>query len=401
MFGRIQNFLKSSRICWLGMQIACLCVIGLSADGQTLANTPSSDLRAAALALKSGQHARAHRLFKTIAEREQNSLAQYTLGLMAENGWEGSPPSAERACHWFEKAAHTGHDKSMVKLGHCLKTGTLMRHAQGSDQQKNSAAYWFQRAADMGHVEALCHLGELYRQGAGVPINTAKALQLCFHAAHSGSSWAQRQVGQHFASQSHFDFGQAAYWYQQAAVNGDAPAAYALAELYYQNPGVVTERFDLAGRDHHMLARDWYEVAAGLGHTAAYAKTAVLYYQALHQALNTTRTTRNAAPGQTTATDRELLAKTYLWLRASYVAHTPSSPSAIQSQLDQKISQSVLNKLKKILPLLPKSWIPNLESKIAAHFEQYPVYWPEQPSAPARVAQALSRPHNGQRYQPR
>lgn len=367
--------------------------------------TLKPSLREAALALRNAQYNRAHQLFSIIAQRDNSPLAQYTLGLLAENGWEKTKPNALHACQWYQKAAQRDHAKSMLKLGHCLKADILplppiAKTANANDQvtaykpanegahspqalDEHKAAFWYKKAADHGMTEALCHLGELYRTGQGVEVNTSRALQLCFHSAKSGSTWAQRMVAEHFAQQSHFDFAQAAYWYQQAATNGDGKAAYALAELYHSNPRIVTERFNLSERTHEDLARDWYEVAAGLGIKSAYPKTAVLYYQALNKTLNN--------PQKKLGAPTDLLAKTYVWLRASHIAHTPASANIKRTEQDRQISLSVLQKLKKILPLMPKSWLPDLESKVAAHFGKYPVRWPTNTNPTPETAQLAQR----------
>jgi TPR repeat protein len=377
-----------------------------------IASESKSNLRTAATALKSGEYEKAQRLFTDIAERERNPLALYTLGLMAENGWQAREPDALIACRWFEKAAFRGHDKSMVKLGQCLKNRTIntidnslinLATPPIPRDQLTTAAYWFRKAANTGHNEAFCHLGQLYKTAqGGVPQDSSKALQLCFHAARNGSAWAQRQVGQYFATKSLSDFAQAAYWYQQAAVNGDAPAAYALAELYFHNPLVMAERFSLENRDHRQLARDWYEVAAGLGLKAAYTKTALLYYQALNEALGkfnpSVRNQSLTKKGGKKSSDA-LLAKAYLWLRASHIAYSPNLPTASLTQADAKtrmnakISQSILEKLRKIMPLLPRTWIPDLEAKIQAHFQKYPTQWPVDAS-PDLNAERLAQAEN-------
>lgn len=356
---------------------------------------PKPTLRNAAVALKNEQYDQAQKLFTEIAHREANPIAQYTLGLLAENGWADTKPDFFRACRWYEQAAFKDHAKAMEKLGHCLKSGiiTVRDRKKTSSQTTTPAenyhtpAYWYRKAADGGVTEALCHLGELHRQGQGVEVSTLRALQLCFQAARAGSAWAQRVVGQHFAQQSHFDFAQAAYWYQQSAVNGDGQAAYALAELYFSNPTIVAERFQLASGTHEDLARDWYEVAAGLGIKSAYAKTGILYYRALNTALN--------QPKKQSGAPTNLLAKTYIWLRASHAAHTPKTPHLKTSAQDRKISANMQLKLKKILPLIPKNWMPSLEAKVVAHFEKYPVTWPStnspQGTTPAQIARHTGR----------
>lgn len=366
--------------------ITCALCLHSPLSATTYRTNATHTMHEAAFALRNKQYQHAHRLYTDIANQQANPDALFTLGLMAEKGWDNGKPHALRACNWYRLAAHQEHGQAMEKLGHCYRAGVLRAAGQSAaskNAETQTPAYWYSRSAAKGNTQALCHLGELHRLGQGVERNSARALQLCFEAARGGSTWAQRVVGQHFAQQSHFDFAQAAYWYQQAAVNGDGQAAYALAELYHSNPKIVAERFQWQSANGATLARDWYEVAAGLGVKSAYAKTGILYYQALNSALKN--------PSRQSGMAAKLLAKSYIWLRASHAAHTPNSPDHKASQHDQAISKNMRSKLRSILPLMPKDWVPALEDKIITHFEKHPLSWQRDPrrlpTAKTQVAQ--------------
>lgn len=284
----------------------------------------------------------------------------------------------------------------MERFGNCLAQGTittvmktaLMKSGETPKMpEAMSPAYWYEKAAEAGHTDAWCRLGELYRTGKTRPTEPVRALQLCLRAAQAGSVWAQRKVANHFAAQSTFDFAQAAYWYQRAAIEGDAPAAYALGELFYHNATAAAEHFNLQGRHHKDYAREWYEVAAGLGFEPAYAKTAILYHQKLEETLKQQQDITKESAAVST-----LMAKAYVWLSASQSIHQPDPITGQISKRDNRIFVSVESKLQELLLIMPNQWMPELDKKVVAHLGKYPSAWTTNADTPKQLIARYTYP---------
>jgi TPR repeat protein len=71
-----------------------------------------------------------------------NVQAQYTLGLMYEQGY-GVTQDKSRAVLCYRKAAEEGHVQAQYRLGY------LSRHGQGVPRNLQQAALWYEKAA--GH----------------------------------------------------------------------------------------------------------------------------------------------------------------------------------------------------------------------------------------------------------
>lgn len=101
------------------------------------------------------------------AYRQNNSIAQYYLGCIYENGSRGITQDSKTAFYWFEKAANNGHVKSMYYL------------ARDYFKDRENKRYWMQKAADNGDMEARYFgMAHSYEDGTFTEINLHKALQL-------------------------------------------------------------------------------------------------------------------------------------------------------------------------------------------------------------------------------
>jgi uncharacterized protein len=97
-----------------------------------------------------------------------DARAQYTMGLMYEQGY-GVTPDQSQARAWFEKAAEMGEANAQYRLG------SLYYHGQGRPRDLIEAARWYTRAAEQGDTSAQAALANLYLSGEGVPRDSAKA----------------------------------------------------------------------------------------------------------------------------------------------------------------------------------------------------------------------------------
>lgn len=128
---------------------------------------------------------RAFELFSIAAERGV-AESMYTLGYMYENG-VGIEKDLAKSNYWFTQSALAGDVFAANRLG----------NAAFQNNQGEEAIRWYQIAADQQDVDGEFNLGFCYESGMGTPINMKKAK----------------------------------YWYQRAALQGDAEAKRKLKEL--------------------------------------------------------------------------------------------------------------------------------------------------------------------------
>jgi len=134
--------------------------------------------------------------------------AQYNLARCYLEG-RGVSRDPATAVKWFTSAAEAGHRNAEYTLGVLFLDGSDVPR----DAQK--AIYWLNRAADRatvhkqtigdvvapagderdGGINALFNLGQIYRQGAVVPTDPAKAFRYFLRAAQLGDGGSQYAVG--------------------------------------------------------------------------------------------------------------------------------------------------------------------------------------------------------------
>ncbi len=137
--------------------------------------------------------------------------AQYRLGRTYLLG-DGPGQDLKEAAKWTRRAADQRHTEAQYQLG--------WMHAQGDgvDQDYDLAAKWYRRAAERGHPQAQYNLGLMCaRSRGGDPKETIKWHRL---AAVDGHDGAQYNLGRiyYFGEGVDRDLGEAAKWYQRAAV---------------------------------------------------------------------------------------------------------------------------------------------------------------------------------------
>ncbi|NOZ31638.1 MAG: hypothetical protein GXP01_00880 [Alphaproteobacteria bacterium] len=88
--------------------------------------------------------------------------AQYRLGNLYENGFDGQAANPIQARVWYEKAAEAGNRMAMHNLASLFADGSL------ETQDFSAAAQWFEQAAERGVRDSQFNLGMLYARGLGV-----------------------------------------------------------------------------------------------------------------------------------------------------------------------------------------------------------------------------------------
>lgn len=148
------------------------------------------------------------------AADQGDAKAQYSLGLMFENGRVDDPSKTvlERALEqygtvqqdypqavaWYRKAAKQGHAEAQFKLGLIYNKGRGVPkdYFQGKGVHKDyaQAVVWYSKAAEQGHAVAQNNLGAMYYNGSGVSQDYTQALTWFRKAADQGNANAIENV---------------------------------------------------------------------------------------------------------------------------------------------------------------------------------------------------------------
>lgn len=313
--------------------MGCLAVLTTLIGGTATARPKDwqTDLRPAIQAMGASDYEKARAGFARYAAR--NPLAQFNLGLLAQNGW-GMPANPRKACDWFEKAAHGKVPAAQHFYGVCLVAGI------GRPSDVPAAIGWFKEAASRGHLLSLCTAGELYIRGQGVPKDVEQGIALCTQAARQEVPLAILTLADFYREGQDVPPNPAAarYWYAQAAEHHRAEAQYRLAAMLAAGEG---------GEPNLNAALFWMETAASEGFAPAYLQTAILY--------------ANASPQpETGALAPEHLAKIYLWLGAA------KKTSNNASELEE------IGRIEKmVLEVMPASWRGKLDKQVDAHLSAF------------------------------
>jgi hypothetical protein len=97
---------------------------------------------------------------------------------------------------------------------------------RGVAQDDAEAVKWWRKAAETGHENAMARLGLSYSQGRGVPEDVAEAGQWFLKSAQGGDVFGMKVVGVWYAEGHGVpqDLAEAAMWIQKAAKAGDKDA---------------------------------------------------------------------------------------------------------------------------------------------------------------------------------
>lgn len=290
-----------------------------------------AELQPAQQALAAGGYSKAYTLYGRYGAK--NPLAQFTLGLFHQEGW-GRPVDQVAACGWFEKAARKNIPAAQQFFGDCLADG-IGRKADGK-----AAEAWYHKAAGNGITYALCSAGGLYIKGTGVDKDVRRGLDLCTRAAQSDSPPAMLRLADYYREGVDVpqDLVAARHWYKMAAERRVGEAQYRLGVMLAEGQG---------GAPDLNAALFWLETAASEGYALAYLPVAVLYANA------------EVLP-ETGALEPGYLAKIYLWNSAAKASTIDPTQLAEIDRIE-----------KMVLSVMPESWRPDLDRKVAAHLAKY------------------------------
>jgi len=310
---------------WLAFLLLAGAFYFLGTASAYAAKDISTELKTAQALLSAGDYAKAYAEYGKHAKR--NPLAQFSLGLFHQFGW-GRTADPAGACRWFGKAAMGNIPAAQHFFAECL------RHGIHAPADSKAAAHWYAEAVKSGYLASHCPWAELHIAGSGVPKNPAQGLALCQQAAEKGLPSAQIRLGRFYLEEDAVrDYRKAMQWLETAARGNAAEGQYHLARMYRDGLGV---------EKNPVLARNWFEAAAGQGYLPAYLPAATLYAQA------------------PLATDTGLLpetdlAKAYLWASAASKRLQDAERSSAEALLQQ------------LLAAVPDTWRPDLDRKVAEH----------------------------------
>ena len=83
--------------------------------------------------------------------QQGDASAQYTLGVMYENG-EGVVQNFVTAVKWYRKGAKQGDEWAQYTMGRVYESG------QGAPQDMTNAASWYRKAAEQALFEKRCEV---------------------------------------------------------------------------------------------------------------------------------------------------------------------------------------------------------------------------------------------------
>ena len=236
------------------------------------------------------------------AAENGNADAQTKLGyILCGMAEDDNPDFAEfskfhvEAVKWFRLAAEQGNSDA------CFELGFSYNYGEGVDIDYDEAVKWYRKAIEIEHnPSALSHLGECYHYGHGVPQNEKEARDWFWLAenrdglygiyyiyqgngvrlgdkeslakANHGDIHSQMYIAHWYEEHSEVNDSakKAAYWYQKAAVQGNAAAQANLGDCYYYGRGVEKDK---------TTAVKWYTKAAEQGNTMAISKLGDCYYE--------------------------------------------------------------------------------------------------------------------------
>jgi len=209
-----------------------------------------------------------------LAADQEHADAQFSLGVMYNNGGQGVPLDYKEAVKWFRLAADQGHADAQFSLGYAYLEG------EGVPLDYKEAVKWFRLAADLGDAYAQFNLGNAYRKGKGVPQDHKEAAKWFRLAADQGVATAQFNLGKMYENGQGAvgcDYNEAVKWFRLAADQGNADAQSYLGWMYANGRGVP---------QNDKEAVKWYRLAADQGQADAQYNLGWMYKNGLGVAEN-------------------------------------------------------------------------------------------------------------------
>lgn len=182
--------------------------------------------------------------------------ATYWLGNLYYEGL-GVEESMEKAFECYEYAAKAGLADAMNNYADMYFRGETV------PQSDTIAHHWFRKAAMLGVSEAMFTMGYMFEKGVGVEADAETSLYWFEQAAFHGDLYAANYLG-HKAMQR-ADFDEAFVWYMQAAEGQDVEGEYNVGFCFEEGIGTA---------QNLQKAKYWYQRAALQGDAQAKEKLA-------------------------------------------------------------------------------------------------------------------------------
>jgi len=190
-------------------------------------------------------------LFQPLLARAQqgDSLAQFRLAQMYENGSGGAPRDPALSYRWMRAAAEAG--DIVAQFG----TALYFDRDFGVAKNQAEALRWYKLAADAGYAVAQNNLDLMHERGIGTTQNYAEALALYRKSAEQNNSAAQTNLANIHVNGRGVprDDVQAYFWYTLAAARLSGDQATKVAEqrdtIAKRLPGDTVAKVQTAARD--------------------------------------------------------------------------------------------------------------------------------------------------------
>ena len=240
----------------------------------------------------------AYKLFNELAQNN-NSTAEYYLGLIYESGY-GAPQSFEEAAKHYARS-----NASSAKLN----LGKMYIEGRGVPQSYNEGLHIIKEMADQAHPDAQLYLGDMYRDGIGVEQSYKDAL----HYYTQCEYWTQSPESQYRIGMMYYEglgirksYEDALTMFYDAASQNYADAEFKLGEMYAEGKGVKKSESESNNWYHraaddgnvdaqimlgyglmnaqnpdHAGARYWFEKAASQGNAAGNVGCGIIYQYGL------------------------------------------------------------------------------------------------------------------------
>lgn len=193
-------------------------------------------LRSAA-AMRISDPSKAFQSFKRLADEKKNVVAQYTVGVMYNDG-VGVEQNLALAFSYFHASANAGYIPAWTNLGNCYVEG------RGTDRDFEKAANAYKWAVELGRDRiAMFNLGLLVTSGKvhDKDVSLKRGYDLIRQAAKLGHPVAAFNMGVACFEGNAFvqqDYREAVSWYQLSATGGFSRALANLGLMYYSGTGV-------------------------------------------------------------------------------------------------------------------------------------------------------------------
>lgn len=189
--------------------------------------------------------------------------AQHALAHLFEEG-KGVPRSNEQAFFHYQLAAESQKDFTLHSLGRCFELGI------GIEKSFERAFFYYERAANQGYVDSFFKMAQTYENGMGIERSKELATlyyQKYFSALHflagKGDAEAQFRLGSLYKEGSSFfdkSYEKAVHYLNLAAGQNFIPAQRMLAECYLEGVG-VEQSIQQAAFYYRQAARQGDEIA--------------------------------------------------------------------------------------------------------------------------------------------